>query len=404
MSQATIPDSQCGTDPANAPDPSVERAAFSLKSLGPYQRPLMHRSVRQLANSVLPFIGTCVAMAYLVKISFWLSLLLAPVAAGFLVRVFIIFHDCGHGSFFRSRKANEIVGFWTGMLTLTPHHQWWREHSLHHKSSGNLDQRGVGDIWTMTVEDWEKAPRHTRILYRLVRQPVFMLTVGPFLMFALLNRFPSRNARSKERKGVLLTNLALAAVITAVILAIGWKAYLMIHVPILLFSGAAGIWLFYVQHQFEGVYWERNENWDLFRASIDGSSYYRLPRVLQWFSGNIGFHHIHHLSPRIPNYLLEKCHHEVPVFRTVEGIGLRESLTCGTYRLWDEEQRRLIGFDALRERSASTASEAPFAAGLAAGSAASCAAGSAMRAAVQSAVQSAERAHQGGQTSRAVGN
>jgi acyl-lipid omega-6 desaturase (Delta-12 desaturase) len=337
---------------------SAAPANFSPKQLAPYQNASVRRSVMQLVNSVLPYLACWVVMAQLVQISFWWSLLLAPIAAGFLVRVFIIFHDCGHGSFFRSRRASEIVGFWTGVLTLTPHHQWWREHALHHASSGNLDKRGVGDIWTMSVAEWEQATRWTKLCYWFVRHPAFMLTVGPFVMFAVLNRFPARSARRKERMGVLMTNLALAGLVTAVILVIGWKAYLMIHLPIVLFSGAAGIWLFYVQHQFEGVYWERNEKWDLLRASIDGSSYYRLPRALQWFSGNIGFHHIHHLAPRIPNYELERCHHEVPAFAQVSGIGWRESLRCMQLRLWDEERGVLVGFDALRrKRFESTAAQ-----------------------------------------------
>lgn len=321
---------------------------IAVGDLSAYQRPRTGRSIRQLLDSLLPYLGIWAGMVLLHPVSVWASLALAPFAAGFLVRLFIIFHDCGHGSFFRSRRANETVGFFLGVLTLTPHHQWWRDHSLHHATSGNLDKRGHGDVWTMTVEDYLSAPRWKRIVYWFVRHPLFMLAFGPILIFVILHRFPSNTARRKEKLSVLWTNLGLVAVFAGLSLLVGWKGALLLHGVVTLISGAAGIWLFYVQHQFEDTYWERTGKWDHVKASVMGSSYYRLPRVLQFFSGNIGFHHIHHLAPRIPNYMLEKCHFEVPAFRRLEGISLRESLRCARYRLWDERNRRLIGFSDLR--------------------------------------------------------
>ena len=237
---------------------------------------------------------------------------------------------------------------------MTPHHQWWRNHALHHAHAGNLDQRGTGDVWTLTVQEFREKPWHVRLGYVLVRQPAFMLTVGPFLVFAIQHRFPTKASRAKEKRSILMTNLVLAAAITALCLTIGWKAYLMIHVPILLVAGAGGIWLFYVQHQFEDVYWDRKGSHDFVRAALEGSSFYRLPKVLQWFSGNIGFHHVHHLSPRIPNYRLEACHREFGSFRRVPAMTLRSSLRSLRLRLWDEHERRLVTWrQAMRRPSGS---------------------------------------------------
>ncbi len=320
------------------------------RSLSPYQRSQTGKSIWQIANSVIPFLLMWPLMIWSLSVSYWLTLGLALVAGGFMVRVFIIFHDCGHGSFFRSRRANEWVGFLTGLLTFTPHLQWWKEHAIHHATAGNLDRRGVGDVWTMTLEEYRAASRWKRTVYWFFRNPLFMFTVGPFLMFVLVNRFPSKRGGRRERMGVLWTNLALGAIVTALCLTIGWKNYLAIHIPVFLFGGAAGVWLFYVQHQFEDVYWVRQGEWDYFSVGMKGSSYYHLPRLLQWFSGNIGFHHIHHLSPRIPNYRLEACHRENPEFQTAPRVTIRTSLKSLGYRLWDEKNRRLVGYSAARER------------------------------------------------------
>lgn len=329
---------------SQAPQLERERLSSVLKR---NSKPLISRSVRQILNSVVPFLGLWVALYFSLRVSYWLTLALAVVTAAFMVRVFIIFHDCGHGSFFRSKRANEIVGFITGVLTLTPHYRWWYEHARHHATSGDLDRRGIGDIWMMTVEEYRNASSWNRLKYWCYRQPIFMLTVGPLLMFALLNRFPGKSSRRREKLSVLWCNLALVGIWTTLAFTIGLKAYLMMQIPVTVIGGAAGIWLFYVQHQYEGTYWARRVNHDPAEAALAGSSFYRLPRILQWFSGNIGFHHIHHLNSRIPNYFLERCHRELPPLPQVKRLSLRESLHSLSLRLWDEEQGRMVGFHEL---------------------------------------------------------
>jgi omega-6 fatty acid desaturase (delta-12 desaturase) len=312
--------------------------------LRPFQAPTISGSLWQLTNSVVPYVALWVLMVKTISFSYPLTFLLAIVASAFLVRVFIIFHDCGHGSFFRSRRANEWVGFFTGLLTLTPHHEWWHSHALHHAQTGNLDKRGSGDVWTMTVEEYNSASRYQKILYFLVRQPLFMLTVGPLLVFVVQARFPHSTSRARERRSIIMANLVLAAAITTLCLTIGWKTYLAIHLPITIMAGAAGIWLFYVQHQFEDTYWSQEKGWDFHDAAVMGSSFYKLPRVLQWFSGNIGFHHVHHMSPKIPNYLLEKCHRAFPAFERAPVLTVKSSMKSAHLRLWDSRRRKLVGW------------------------------------------------------------
>jgi omega-6 fatty acid desaturase (delta-12 desaturase) len=287
-------------------------------------------------------------MYFSLKVSWWLTLPLALLAAGFLVRVFIIFHDCGHGSFFPSRRANDILGVITGVLTFTPYFHWRWEHALHHSTSGDLDRRGTGDVWTLTVQEYLEASRWKRFAYRLARNPVILFGVAPFFMFFIKMRFPAAKADRRERHSVAWTNLGIVAMAAGMGWVFGLEAYLLLQMLIVLVAGSAGLWLFYVQHQFEGVYWERNEAWDYCTAALKGSSFYKLPKVLQWFSGNIGFHHIHHLSPRIPNYHLEKCHRAEPLFQTVKPVTLFASLKSLTFRLWDERRQRLVGYRVLR--------------------------------------------------------
>jgi len=313
-----------------------------------YQAPALRRSVWQMVNSIGTYVLLWFLMYLSLAVSAWLTAALAILTAGFLVRVFIIFHDCGHGSFFASRRANDVLGFITGVLTFTPYQHWRWEHAVHHATSSDLDDRGIGDVWTMTVEEYLAATRGKRFIYRLWRNPVMLLVVTPLVLFLVKQRFPSPQAGRRERRSVHWTNLALLGLVAGLGFAFGWEAYLLIQLMILTVGGAAGVWLFYVQHQFEGVYWERGEDWDFVAAALRGSSFYRLPKVLQWFSGNIGFHHIHHLSPRIPNYHLETCHRAVPLFQTVKPVTLWSSLRSLTFRLWDEQQRRLVGFDHLR--------------------------------------------------------
>ena len=308
----------------------------------------MWPGIWQLFNTLVPYAALWGLMYFSLRISWWLALPLAVLAAGFLVRVFIIFHDCGHGSFFPSRKANDIVGFITGVLTFTPYYHWRWEHALHHASSGDLDRRGTGDVWTLTVQEYLEASRWKRFAYRLARNPAVLFGVAPLFLFLIKMRFPAAKAGRRERHSVVWTNLAMVGVAAGMSWLFGLKAYLLLQVLIIMVSGTAGLWLFYVQHQFEGVYWERGTDWDYATAALKGSSFYKLPKVLQWFSGSIGFHHIHHLSPRIPNYHLEKCHRAEPLFQTVKPVTLFGSLKSLTFRLWDEQHQRLVGYRALR--------------------------------------------------------
>src|SRR5262245_14026470 len=281
-------------------------------------------------------------------IHYGLTLGLAVVAAGFLMRVFIVLHDCGHGSFLRSRRWNDAFGFLGGVLSFTPYHYWRHTHAIHHATSGNLDRRGVGDIWTMTMREYKEASPWRRLRFRLYRNPFCLFLVGPVYVFLIKNRFASAQFGWRWQRSVLWANLAMLGVGAALSLAWEVQSYLLIQLPVLTISTAFGVWLFYVQHQFEGVTWERQPHWDHFTTAMRGSSYYELPKILQWFSGNIGFHHIHHLSPRIPNYKLERCHKEMPLLKQVTVIRFWESLKLASLKLWDEEQQRLVGFSHLR--------------------------------------------------------
>jgi acyl-lipid omega-6 desaturase (Delta-12 desaturase) len=313
-----------------------------------YQKSEVWPGVWQLVNTLVPYAALWYLMHLSLRVSWWLALPLAVLAAGFLVRVFIIFHDCGHGSFFPSRKANDILGFITGVLTFTPYHHWRWEHALHHASSGDLDRRGTGDVWTLTVQEYLEASRWKRFAYRLARNPVVLFGVAPIFLFLIKMRLPAGSAPRRERHSVAWTNLAVVGLAAGLGWLFGFKAYLLLQLLVLMVAGSAGLWLFYVQHQFEGVYWERKGDWDYCTAALKGSSFYKLPKLLQWFSGNIGFHHIHHLSPRIPNYYLEKCHQAEPLFQTVKPVTLFGSLKSLTFRLWDEQRQRLVGYRALR--------------------------------------------------------
>ncbi|MFC1583788.1 fatty acid desaturase [Candidatus Neomarinimicrobiota bacterium] len=316
-----------------------------------YQAPDLRRSWWQVVNSIIPYMGLWYLMYLSLGISYWFTLALAVPAAGFLVRIFIIFHDCCHGSFFRSRRANAIMGYITGILTFTPYYFWKHEHAVHHATAGDLNRRGRGDVWTLTTKEYQEASRGKRIMYRVYRNPAVMCIPGALFVFLIRNRFVGRidgKVGERERRSVTWTTLAVVIIILGISVVMGLKAYVLIQLPIILMGGAAGVWLFYVQHQFEGVYWERTENWDYASVGLKGSSYYKLPKILQWFSGNIGFHHVHHLSPKIPNYRLERCHRDNALFRKVQPVTLRSSLASMRLRLWDEDQRQLVGFPAGR--------------------------------------------------------
>jgi acyl-lipid omega-6 desaturase (Delta-12 desaturase) len=314
-----------------------------------YQQPSTPRAVWQLVNTLGPYALIWFLMYLSVGVSWWLTVPLAILAGAFLVRAFIIFHDCGHGSYFKSTRANEIVGFITGVLTFTPYHHWRWEHAIHHATSGHLDKRGTGDVWTLTVQEYLESSRWRRFAYRLARNPVVLFVIAPLFLFLVRQRFPAAKASVRERRSVHWMNLAILAVAIGLGTLFGLKAYLLIQLIILMVAGGAGVWLFYVQHQFEDVYWERGSEWDFTRAALEGSSFYKLPKVLQWFSGNIGFHHIHHLSARIPNYNLERCHDANPLFHQVKPITLMASFKSFTFRLWDEQRRKLVGYGHLRK-------------------------------------------------------
>lgn len=318
------------------------------KIVSKYQEPDLGRSLFQIANTLIPYVVLWTLMSLSLRVSYWLTLFLAIPAAGFMVRAFIIFHDCGHGSFFKSQKANDLVGIITGIITFTPYYHWRRDHAKHHATAGDLDRRGVGDVKTVTVQEYLAMPWWKRLGYRLMRWPPLMLTIGALFVFLVAHRFWHLDAGKRERNSVIWTNLALVGIVVLMSLTVGFKAYVMVQLPILAVGFAAGVWLFYVQHNFEGVYWARHEEWDFVRTALEGSSYYKLPRLLKWFTGNIGFHHIHHLSPRIPNYRLQKCQEENQIFQAVKPITLISSLKSLGYRLWDEENRRLVGFDYLK--------------------------------------------------------
>jgi omega-6 fatty acid desaturase (delta-12 desaturase) len=313
-----------------------------------YQKSAVWPGVWQLVNTLVPYAALWYLMHLSLQVSWWLALPLAVLAGGFLVRTFIIFHDCTHGSFFPSRRANDILGFIAGVLTFTPYFHWRWEHNLHHATSGDLDRRGTGDVWTLTVQEYLEASRWKRFAYRLARNPVILFGVAPLFLFFIKMRIPAAKAPRRERHSVAWTNLAIVGVAAGMSWIFGFKAYLLLQLLIVMVAGSAGLWLFYVQHQFEGVYWERSGDWDYCTAALKGSSFYKLPKLLQWFSGNIGFHHIHHLSPRIPNYHLEKCHRAEPLFQTVKPVTLFGSLRSLTFRLWDEQRQRLVGYRALK--------------------------------------------------------
>jgi omega-6 fatty acid desaturase (delta-12 desaturase) len=314
--------------------------------VAPYQQPDLRKSLWQLANTLIPYFALLTLMYFSLDISYWLTLLLAIPAAGFGIRMFIIFHDAGHGSFFKSKVANDWLGRITGVLLFTPYYSWRHSHAIHHATSGDLDRRGTGDVWTLTKEEYDKLGRWGKLGYRLYRNPFVIFGVGPIIDFVVLQRFAWAKADERDRASIRNTNIALAVLIIVVSLLIGFDKYVLIQLPVLMIATGVGVWLFYVQHQFENTYWERHEQWDFATAALYGSSFYKLPKVLQWFTGNIGFHHIHHLSPRIPNYELERCHNNAELFQRVEQLTLWTSLKSLHVRLWDEDHHKMIGYHA----------------------------------------------------------
>ncbi len=335
--------------------PAPEVAGHWTRLLAQYREPSYGRSIFEIAVTLVPFAALWVLAWLAVYLGHWeLSLLLGIPAAGFLVRLFMIQHDCGHGAFFRHRLANDWVGRILGVLTLTPYDVWRRTHAIHHASSGHLERRGIGDIDTLTVREYNELSFWGRLRYRLYRHPLVMFGVGPTYLFILRQRLPLGLMKSGWQAWVsaMATNLAIAAVVATIIWFIGIGPFLLVHLPITIVSGSIGVWLFYVQHQFEETYWAGGTDWTLQQAALHGSSHYDLPGILRWFTANIGIHHVHHLSSRIPYYRLSRVLREHPDLRGVSRLGLFESFRCVRLVLWDETQRRLVSFrDAWKQRS-----------------------------------------------------
>lgn len=319
------------------------------KNVAPYEEIDTKASIGQLFNTLVPLILLWYAAYLSLSVSYWLTIPIAVVASGFVVRTFIIFHDCCHGSFFKSRKANKILGTITGVLTLCPYEQWKNTHAIHHATSSNLDKRGIGDMWVLTVEEYGAASFWQRLYYRVYRNPIVMFGLGPIAIFLISYRFNRKGARRKEKISNYTTNILIVALYALLCWAIGWQAFLLVQAPIFMVSGMLGIWLFYVQHQFEETYYEHDEEWSYINAAVEGSSYYKLPKVLQWITGNIGFHHVHHLSPKVPNYNLEKAHEAAPPLQKATTITLKTSLKSIRFRLWDEDKKVFITFKEARQ-------------------------------------------------------
>jgi omega-6 fatty acid desaturase (delta-12 desaturase) len=318
-----------------------------------YEGPQLRRSVQQVITTLGAFVLLLYITYRTLVLPYWVTLACALVASGFMMRTFMLMHDCAHGSLFKSRRANDILGFITGVLTLTPYVQWRRDHVLHHASAGDLDRRGHGDVMTLTVREYQARSAWGRLKYRVYRHPLILLGFGP-LHLAINQRYRARSKATgdKEIASVRATNIALAALIGTAWYVIGLEALALVYVPVFFFGGAAGIWLFYVQHQFEGTYWEPHGEWDYVTAAIEGSSYLRLPRVLQWMTCSIGLHHVHHLSPRVPNYRLQACHDANPEFQRAKRLTLGDSVRAFSLKLWDEDANQLVGFRAARRATA----------------------------------------------------
>ncbi len=318
------------------------------KEMAPFEKANRNASIRQLLNTLIPFFALWYGAYLSLEVSYLLTLALSVIASGFLVRIFIIFHDCCHNSFFKNKKANKIIGTITGVITLFPFSQWQRDHSIHHATSSNLDKRGTGDIWVLTVQEYIDAPFWTKVGYRLYRNPIIMFGLGPIYQFLIVNRFNRKDAKWKERLNTYITNVSIVALYSGMCWLIGWEAFLLVQLPIFLLSGSAGIWLFYIQHTFEQSYFEVDSEWEYVKAAVEGSSYYKLPKILQWLTGNIGFHHVHHLSPRVPNYLLEEAHNESEALQHAPTITIAKSLESLRFKLWDEENKNFVGYKAVK--------------------------------------------------------
>jgi acyl-lipid omega-6 desaturase (Delta-12 desaturase) len=323
---------------------TVPEAVPSARALAPYAVPDLPRALLDLATSVLPYAALSAAMYLSLGVSYWLTLAIAVPASGFLLRTFILFHDCTHGAFVPTRRANTWLGVALGLLVFSPFHAWRYNHAVHHGTAGDLDRRGTGDLHTLTVAEYDAKGSRARLGYRLFRNPLVMFGIGPIYSLLIQPRLVSRSAQPRIRRSVIATNLALALLVGGLCALMGWREYLLVQAPTVVLAGAAGVFLFYVQHQFEDTYWQRPGEWTFADAALRGSSHLKLRQPLQFFTGNIGLHHVHHLNARIPNYNLQRAHDENPVFHTVPELSLGDALRAPRLKLWDEERGRLVTF------------------------------------------------------------
>jgi acyl-lipid omega-6 desaturase (Delta-12 desaturase) len=313
-------------------------------TLAAYAQPRLARSLLEVMTSVVPYLALSVLMYLALAVSVPLTLALAIPTAGFLVRTFVMFHDCSHGSLMPSKRANRYLGRFLGLFVLSPFGRWRHDHAVHHATSGDLARRGVGDIITLTVTEYQARGWRGRLGYRAIRNPVVMFGLGPVIAMMVGPRIATRSQRPRMRHSVLAMDLVLVAIVAGLCVLMGWANFLIVWAPPALLAGSAGIWLFYVQHQFEDAYWQPSAEWDFADAALRGSSYLKLPKVLQFFTGNIGLHHVHHLNARIPNYRLQQAHDENPIFHQVPTLTLWDALNTVRLKLWDEEQGRLVTF------------------------------------------------------------
>lgn len=327
-----------------------EKTVQLHKKVRPYAVADHRKSTLQIFNTIIPLLVTWTLGYILLPVSIWLSVALAVLAAGLIVRTFIIFHDCTHGSFYHNKKLNDTLGTITGVLTSFPYEKWKREHSIHHASSSNLDERGTGDIWMMTIDEYRDASKWQRFAYRAYRNPFVMFGLGPLYLVLVSNRKNRSDAKPRERNNTYLTNVILVILTIGLIYVVGWQAFLIVHGISLYIAALLGIWLFYIQHTFEDSYFEEEEKWNYVKAAVEGSSYYQLPKFLQWLTGNIGFHHVHHLAPRVPNYHLEAAHDNTPDLKYATTITLWTSLDSLKYRLYDPENNRFVTFKQFKAR------------------------------------------------------
>jgi acyl-lipid omega-6 desaturase (Delta-12 desaturase) len=338
-----------GTKPySGIPEGSIWKAIISR-----YNRPNRRMSILTIVDSFLPFVILWYVTYRFLSVSWLISLVLAIPTALFLVRCFIIFHDCGHGSFFKSRSWCNIVGSVFGVFLMTPYWKWTREHAIHHATVGNLDRRGVGDVETMTVSEYARAPRWKRFTYRLIRHPLFLFTIGSFFDFIILQRYQAQYKDKVHITGdafsVYGTNLAIVLVFGTLAFFIGLPAVLFVQLTIMFFAASMGVWLFFIQHQWYGAYWVRHDQWDYATVALRAASHYKLPGILNWFTGNIGFHNVHHLSPRIPSYKLSRCYRENALFKMSHTLTIHQSFKTRHLKLWDEKNHMIVGFDAVKE-------------------------------------------------------